>query len=124
MFCCKCGNEMPDEGVFCPECGAKQEPQQVAWEGVCEDVPVFAEAPACGDFPAFEEAPACEDVPSYTEFSNYEEGPAFAAPCDPDTKRCGNCGAAIPLDSRFCPECRARQSHSVPGGQAHDGGDI
>ena len=46
MFCCNCGKEMPDEGVFCPECGTKQEPQQVVATPVYEEAPAYDEAPA------------------------------------------------------------------------------
>lgn len=26
MYCSMCGKEIPDDSLFCPECGAKQEP--------------------------------------------------------------------------------------------------
>lgn len=42
MFCNQCGKELPDDAMFCPECGAKQEP--IAQAPV-EPVPVQPVAP-------------------------------------------------------------------------------
>ncbi len=94
MFCCNCGKELPDESLLCPECGAKQEPQQSEEVPINEESPVYEEE-ASG---YREETPNCEEAPQY----------------GPDFKPCERCGAIIPIDSRFCPECRARQSDAVP----------
>jgi len=108
---------MPDEGVFCPECGAKQEPQQTVVPPVIEDnlffdlnlKPVDDEEITVFEEPAVvEEAPVCEEIPAP------EETPVCEEQLDPDSKRCESCGAVIPLDSRFCPECRARQRDAAP----------
>ena len=32
MFCQNCGKKIPEDSIFCPECGAKQEEQQPAIE--------------------------------------------------------------------------------------------
>ena len=120
MLCCNCGKEMPDEGVFCPECGAKQEPQQVVESPAYEETPVYEEAPACEEVPVYAEAPVYEEAPVYAQTPVYEENPVYAEDpaygmaCDANSKVCGRCGAVIPLDSRFCPECRARQGDVAP----------
>ena len=166
MFCYNCGSAMPDEGLFCPECGAKQVSRQVAApvheEPVHEEAPAYKEPyyktvaaykePAYEEAPAYEEPvyepapayeePAYEPAPAYEEpvyepapayeEPVYEEAPAYEEPIyepapayeepvyeeapayDPNFKSCERCGAAIPLDSRFCPECRARQSGASP----------
>lgn len=107
---------MPDEGVFCPECGAKQEPQQAvtpAYEEtpVYAEAPVYEETPVSTEEPVYEEAPVYAEAPIYAEAPVYEEAPVY---CDADSKICERCGAVIPLDSRFCPECRARQGDVAP----------
>ena len=35
MYCNKCGKEIPDESVFCPECGAKVEKLPPPAVGTC-----------------------------------------------------------------------------------------
>lgn len=56
MFCDQCGKEMPDDSVYCPNCGAKNvvstpvqegyvEPQPVVYEEIKKPIPVVPMKP-------------------------------------------------------------------------------
>lgn len=112
MFCHECGRKIPDDSVFCPECGARQEvslePDNTVEEVLEPDnTTEVAFEPVNTVEEAFEPDNTVEMQfePDYTEEvtfelnnTNYDE-----------MKHCTNCGCLIPADSRFCPECRAIQ---------------
>lgn len=60
MFCNQCGKELPDDAMFCPECGAKQE---AAAAPVVPAAPV-AEAPAAAPVAPTPAAPVNAAVPA------------------------------------------------------------
>lgn len=44
-YCINCGAELPDEAVFCKECGSKSEPLEIKTEGEVTNVVVSDEPP-------------------------------------------------------------------------------
>lgn len=59
MFCNQCGKQLPDDAIFCPGCGAKQDPLVKAAAAVSS----AASAPAAAPTPA-ESAPAQTPTPA------------------------------------------------------------
>ena len=67
-YCANCGIELPDEAMYCPECGKKYIPRSRADDSDSSDDPYFSEDP---DF--------CDDSSS----SDYE----FQGPFGPSKKK-------------------------------------
>lgn len=81
MYCQNCGKEIPDDSAFCPECGTKVEPD------------LFAETNQQSEV-----TKESEEINQQIETETIPDG----------MKKCANCGALIPSDSFFCPECRSQ----------------
>lgn len=100
MYCQMCGKEIPDDSGFCPECGAKVEPDpfvETNQQDVAASEPVDVNQQV-------EVVAAPQKITQQNEQSIIPEG----------MKPCTNCGAPIPADSRFCPECRTKQGDNAP----------
>lgn len=86
---CVCGTKVPFDTRFCPNCGRKfEEPVHAAVE-VVETVPERAQA---AELP--EEEQAAESPAGHAEAAEPQVLP-----------RCGNCGADLLANARFCPGC-------------------
>jgi RNA polymerase subunit RPABC4/transcription elongation factor Spt4 len=124
--CSYCGTMIPEEAVFCPECGqltARQPDEEELPPGA---VTVLAEPPEPEPKPA--EIQAATRACSYCGAMIPEEA-AFCPECghftapEPEptpaeipvvARACSYCGAMIPEESVFCPECgyfTAREPH-------------
>jgi hypothetical protein len=94
MNCRYCGTDLPDEALFCPECGRAVTDAEVR-------VSAKAPAPAAG-FSIAELAFSSPEVSSVDPV-------AVAAPpvqtSEPAEARCPQCGAATSEDDVFCGEC-------------------
>jgi rRNA maturation endonuclease Nob1 len=104
QVCPSCQAEIPAEAIFCPECGQPVVPAPVdevdeeeppAEETVAEEVEPAAEE----EEPPVDEALVVEDeeAPVVEDTSGEDESPVMVA--------CESCGATMPLDADFCPEC-------------------
>lgn len=131
IYCTSCGKKIPGDSRFCPECGEKillaesfrqEQQQEEPWqepESGYEAEPQntngygYSDEQRHTDDAEYTEAPTgrldYEDRPDF----GYENGSAYENDSQ-EMKYCTNCGARIPADSRFCPECQAQQNVAPP----------
>ncbi len=95
--CSQCGIDLPDEAVFCPECGSKRAAPR----------PSGLQCPACG---ASHDNPAVKFCMICGARLGAGAGTALAAPpppAEPPPRVCRNpsCGKPVPAGKKFCSAC-------------------
>ena len=97
-ICPRCQIQLPDEAVFCPNCGTRA-------EDVVPPEPKRATCPACqGSIPIESSfCPRCGA--SLAELVKAEPAPS---------KTCSACGYGLSEEAVFCPECGAKVEEPEP----------
>ncbi len=101
MPCPRCGNIVPFGSGFCPACGTPA-PQYAP----PQPPPQYA-APQPQYAPPQQPVPPTAPVPPAVPTAPIV--PAEPVPSAPTTKKCGSCGAELPLDAVFCGKCGTKQ---------------
>lgn len=103
MNCRYCGTELPDEALFCPECGrAVNVNVDVVPEPTPEPMPVAASAGFSIADLAFS-SPASDSDASSEQERDLPDGAGLDA--EAAELRCPQCGELIAADDVFCGEC-------------------
>jgi hypothetical protein len=99
MNCRYCGTDLPDEALFCPECGRAV---NVNVDVVPERMPVAASTGFSIADLAFS-SPGAESDPSHEDERDLPDGSALDG--HPGTARCPQCGEPMADGDVFCGEC-------------------
>lgn len=74
-YCQKCGTQLEDGDLFCPNCGSKrdQQVQDAPTPQNYEQVPNYQQAPGYQQTPNYQQAPAYQQVPNYQQLNNLKQ---------------------------------------------------
>jgi Uncharacterized protein conserved in bacteria len=108
MKCNNCGAELPDTDEFCPECGMKADSTTVDLSSTVDlskSPQAVEDASATAETDAEIEAPVETEAPKEEASAQAAETSDEAEAANETHASCGNCGASLEPDDKFCQIC-------------------